>query len=269
MTIPFLGDLRLGDSLWEEVMYEFFFDRLKNGELLLGTILTMPSPETAELLSKAGFDWLFVDMEHTSIGVKDVQRILQAVGQEFPCLVRVPILDEVWIKKVLESGPTGIIVPHVNTPEEVEKILGWSKYPPAGTRSVGVSRAQGYGLSLQDYVSKANQTLIVLPQVEHIEAVRNLDSFVKIPGLSAIFVGPHDLSGSIGKLGQVEDPEVFGLIQDVQALCTKAGVVTGIFGMDAEAAKPYIDIGYSLVAVGTDTSHLIKSAQDTLQSLRE
>ena len=223
----------------------------------------------AELLSQTGFDWLFVDMEHTSLGVIEVQRILQAVGKEFPCLVRVPAMDEAWIKKVLESGPAGIIVPHVNTAEEVEKILRWSKYPPEGTRSTGISRAQGYGENLQDYMNKANQALVVVPQVEHIESVKNLESFVKIPGLSALFVGPYDLSGSVGKLGKVKDPEVHGMIQEVQAKCSQAGMVTGIFGVDAEAVKSYIDIGYSLIAVGTDTSYLSKSVHDTLRSLRK
>jgi 2-keto-3-deoxy-L-rhamnonate aldolase RhmA len=248
---------------------ESFLERLKNRDLMLGTILTLPSPDTAELLSQAGFDWLFVDMEHTSLGVKDVQRVLQAVGKEFPCLVRIPVLDEGWIKKTLESGPAGIIVPHVNTPEEAEKILRLSKYPPEGTRSVGISRAQGYGLNLQEYMRKANKTIAVVPQVEHVEAVKNLESFVKIPGLSALFVGPYDLSGSVGKLGNVTDPEVQRMIQKVQAICSKAGIATGIFGVDAEAVKSYIDIGYSLIAVGTDTSYLSKSVQDTLRSLRK
>lgn len=223
----------------------------------------------AELLSQAGFDWLFIDMEHTSLGVKDVQRILQAVGKEFPCLVRVPTMDEAWIKKVLESGPAGIIIPHVNTPEEVEKILRWSKYPPEGTRSIGISRAQDYGLNLQEYMEKANEMIAVVPQVEHIEAVKNLESFVKIPGLSAIFVGPYDLSGSVGKLGKVKDPEVHGMIQNVQTICSKTGIVTGIFGVDAEEVNPYIKIGYSLVAVGMDTSHVSRSVQQTLHALRK
>ena len=250
-------------------MNELFLDRLRKGDLLLGTILTLPSPEIAELLSQAGFDWLFVDMEHTSLGMQDVQRILQAVGKEFPCLVRVPAMDEVWIKKVLESGPAGIIVPHVNTADEIEKILRWSRYPPEGTRSAGISRAQGYGMNLQDYMSKSNQTLVMLPQVEHIEGVKNLESFVNIHGLSALFVGPYDLSGSVGKLGKVEDTEVQGMIQEVQSICSKAGIMTGIFGVDAEAVKSYIDIGYSLIAIGTDTSYLLESIQVTLQSLRK
>jgi len=259
----------LGDSLWEEVMYELFQDRLRSGDLLLGTIVTLPSPEMAELLSQAGFDWLFIDMEHTSLGVKDVQRILQAVGKEFPCLVRVPAMDEAWIKKVLESGPAGIIVPHVNTPEEIEKILRWSKYPPDGTRSVGISRAQGYGLNLQEYMEKANETIAIVPQVEHIDAVNNLDAIVKVRGLTSIFVGPYDLSGSIGKLGKVKDPEVHGMIQNVQTICSKTDIVTGIFGVDAEEVNSYIKIGYSLVAVGLDTSHVSKSVQQTLLSLRK
>ena len=249
-------------------MNEAFLRRLQSGDLLLGTILTLPSPEVAELLSQAGFDWLFVDMEHTSLGVNEVQRILQAVGREFPCLVRIPVMDATWIKKVLESGPAGIIVPHVNTPKDAEKILLWSKYPPEGTRSVGISRAQDYGLNLQDYMIKANENLVVVPQVEHIDAVNNLDHFVKIPGLSALFVGPYDLSGSIGKLGQVKDSEVQGLVQKVQEVCAEAGVTTGIFGVDAEAVKPYIDMGYSLIAVGTDTSFISKSVQDIIRSLR-
>ena len=231
--------------------------------------MTLPSPEIAELLSQAGFDWLFVDMEHTPLGVKDVQRILQAVGKEFPCLVRVPAMDEAWIKKVLECGPTGIIVPHVKTAEEIEKILRWSKYPPEGTRSAGIFRAQGYGMNLQDYMSKSNQNLVVLPQVEHVEAVENVESFVKIQGLSALFVGPYDLSGSVDKLGKVEDPEVRGMIQEVHSICSKAGLATGIFGVDAEAAESYIDMGYSLIAVGTDTSYLLEPIQNTLQSLRK
>jgi 2-dehydro-3-deoxyglucarate aldolase/4-hydroxy-2-oxoheptanedioate aldolase len=105
--------------------------------------------------------------------------------------------------------------------------------------------------------------------VEHIEAVKNLESFVKIPGLSAIFVGPYDLSGSVGKLGKVKDPEVHGMIQNVQTICSKTGIVTGIFGMDAEEVNPYIKIGYSLVAVGMDTSHVSKSVQQTLHALRK
>ncbi len=250
-------------------MNELFLNRLRKGDLLLGTILTLPSPEVAELLSRSGLDWLFVDMEHTLLDVQHVQRILQAVGKEFPCLVRIPSMDEALIRKVLETGPAGIVVPHVNTSEEVKTILRWSKYPPEGTRSVGISRAQGYGLSLEDYMDRANETLIVVPQVEHIDAVNNIESIVRVPGISAIFIGPYDLSGSMGKLGKLTDPEVQGLIQKVKEACLKAGLVPGIFGADAADAKHYIDIDFSLIAIGLDTSHLSMSIQQTLRLLKE
>lgn len=245
-----------------------FLTRLKKGELLLGTILTLPSPEVAELLSLSGLDWLFVDMEHTAIDIQDVQRILQAVGKDFPCLVRVPSMDEALIKKVLDTGPSGIIVPHVNTDREVEKIVRWCRYPPDGTRSTGISRAQGYGFHLEDYMASANENLAVIPQVEHVDAVEDIDSFVKVSGLSAVFVGPYDLSGSIGKLGKVEDPEVQDMIKRVKDACSEVGLAAGIFGKDTEAAKRYKDMGYSLLAVGVETSFFSTSVREMVLSLR-
>jgi 2-keto-3-deoxy-L-rhamnonate aldolase RhmA len=248
---------------------ESFLQRIMKGDLLLGTILTLPSPEVAEVLSRSGFDWLFVDMEHTQLDVAHVQQILQAVGRDFPCLVRVPSLDEAWIKKVLDTGPAGIIVPHVNTAEEVRTILRWTKYPPEGERSAGISRAQDYGLGLRDYMERANDNLAIVPQVEHKDAVDNIEAMAGIAGLNVIFVGPFDLSGSIGKLGQVNDPEVLGMIRKVKTVCAGEGIATGIFGVDAEAVKPYIDFGYTLIAVGTDTSFLSKSVGNALASLRK
>ncbi len=250
-------------------MDESFAKRLLKGELLLGTILTLPSPEVAEVLSKSGFDWLFVDMEHTPLDVGHVQRILQAVGRDFPCLVRVPSVDEGWIKKVLDAGAAGIIVPHVNTPGEVKKILRWSKYPPDGERSAGIARAQDYGLDLQEYMEKANRNLVIVPQVEHKDAVDNIEAIVEISGLTVLFVGPFDLSGSLGKLGKVDDPEVWKMIEIIRSACSRAGLIGGIFGVDADAVTPYIEAGYTLIAVGTDTGYLSRSVEQTLRTLRD
>jgi 2-dehydro-3-deoxyglucarate aldolase len=247
---------------------ESFLSRLKKRELLLGTILTLSSPEVAELLSLSGLDWLFVDMEHTTIDTRDIQRILQAAGKDFPCLVRVPSMDEAVIKRVLDTGPSGIIVPHVNTDREVEKILRWSKYPPEGTRSTGISRAQGYGFNFQDYMASANATLAVIPQVEHADAVDDVESYIKVPGLSAVFVGPYDLSGSIGKLGKVDSQEVQDMIKKVMSACSEVGMPAGIFAMDDETARQYQNMGFSLIAVGTDTSFLSSSIQEMVLSLR-
>jgi len=242
-----------------------FKQRLVNGERLLGTILTLPSPEVAEVLSLAGLDWLFVDMEHTVFDVAQVQAVLQAVGGDFPCLVRVPRMDEGWVKKVLDAGPAGIIVPHIRSAAEVKTLLGWCRYPPEGIRSVGISRAQGYGLKQQEYLKTANRDLLVLPQVEDREAVENIASIAGVEGLEALFVGPYDLAGSLGKSGRPGDPEVLGLIEHVAACCSKSGLAAGIFSPDVETAGSYLGLGYTLIAVGTDTSHFLGSIRKTLR----
>ncbi len=245
-----------------------FKERLKRGDLLIGTFLTIPSLEIAEILASAGFDWIFVDMEHAPFSLSDVLRILQVTEGKCPCIVRIPVLSEVWIKQVLDAGPAGIIIPHVNSADEVKKILNFGLYPPEGSRSVGISRAQEYGLKFKEYLERANHDIVVIPQVEHIEGVSNIQSIVEVPGISAIFLGPYDLSGSLGILGKVNEPEILESLKTVKLACRKAGVPTGIFGADVQAVKPYIDKGHTLIAVGTDTLMLGKTAKKIRSLLR-
>lgn len=245
-----------------------FRKRLRQKKLLIGTLQTLPSPEVAEILIETGFDWIFIDAEHAPYASGDVQRILQAAEGKCPCVVRVPLKDEIWIKRVLDAGPAGIIVPHVNSAREAEEIIQMCMYPPQGRRSVGISRAQGYGMKFQDYVKNANQHMAVILQIEHTDAVRNIESIVGVPGVSAVFVGPYDLSGSLGLLGNVSDSEVKKSIEKVREACERAGLAAGIFGVDAEAVKPYIESGYTLIAVGTDSLFLGKEARQTLRALR-
>lgn len=249
-------------------MKQAFQQRLKQGDLLIGTFMTLPSPEIAEIFAEMGFDWLFVDMEHTTLDVKDVQRILQAAAEKCACIVRVPNKDEEWLKKVLDAGADGVIIPHVNTTNEVRHIVRTCLYPPDGSRSVGLSRAQKYGLQFEDYVEDANQTIAIIPQVEHIDGVRNIEEIVKVPGISAVFIGPYDLSGSLGKLGEIKDPQVQKSIANIKDACTEAGLPVGIFSMDADAASLYIEQGFTLITVGMDILFLGKSAEETLRELR-
>ena len=134
-----------------------FNERLRNEETLIGTIVSVPSPEVAEVLSLAGFDWLFIDMEHGAIDITAAQHMLQAADAVTPCLIRVPSQEEVWIKKCLDMGAAGIIVPHVNSADEARRVLAWAKYPPRGSRSVGIGRAHGYGPRFLDYMNRANE----------------------------------------------------------------------------------------------------------------
>jgi 2-dehydro-3-deoxyglucarate aldolase/4-hydroxy-2-oxoheptanedioate aldolase len=246
-----------------------FKQRLERGDLLIGAFMTLPSPEIAEIFAELGFDWLFVDMEHTTLDIEDVQYILQAAGDKCACLVRVPDKSEVWLKKVLDAGADGVIIPHVNTAEEVRFIIQTCLYPPDGSRSVGMSRAQRYGLRFDDYLENANKTVAVIPQIEHIDGVNDIEEIVKVPGITALFIGPYDLSGSLGKLGEIEDPEVQKSITHIKDICTQEGLPVGIFSMGVEVTSSYIEQGFTLMTVGVDIQFIGDSAKDTLKKLRK
>jgi 2-keto-3-deoxy-L-rhamnonate aldolase RhmA len=249
-------------------MNQTFRDQLKQGKPLMGTFLTLSSPEVAEILAGVGMDWLLIDMEHAPFSMRDVQQILQAINGQCPCIVRVPQGNEEWIKRILDTGADGLLLPHVNSAGQAGQIVQYCKYPPDGIRSVGLSRAHKYGLRFQEYVARANDEIAVIIQVEDIEAVKNINTITAVTGVDAIFIGPYDLSGSMAKLGQVQDPEVRDQIEKVRQACMKAGMPLGIFGVDSDAVRPYIDLGFTMIAIGTDTQMLIRSARMELDKVR-
>lgn len=244
-----------------------FAARVRAGELMLGTVVSFPSAETAELLSHCGFDWLFIDAEHGGFNPQECIPLLQAAGN-CPCLVRVPSHDEVWLKKALDIGPAGIIVPQVNDAEAARKIIKLCKYPPLGSRGMGLSRASQYGLNLPDYIGHANDSVAVILQAEHKDAAENIEAIVEVEGIDAILVGPFDMSASVGKPGQTGDPEVQALIERVTQVCRDRGVslATAVAGM--EDARDYINKGYTLVSAGADSLHLANSAKQLLAGLK-
>jgi len=246
-----------------------FRARLIAGEVLIGPVVTLPVPEVAEILVGLGFDWLFVDAEHAPIGIRDAQALLQAAGPGCPCLVRVPAGEEVWIKSALDIGAAGVIVPQVHTAQQAERVVRLCKYPPQGTRGVGVARAQGYGRRLAEYLDTANEQVAVVVQAESAEAVRNIRSIAQVPGIDAVLIGPYDLSSSLGKVGQLADPDVTEAIATVTEACLDAGVRLGIFGTNALAVQPFIEQGFTLIAVGIDTLFLAQAAGDILSDLAQ
>ncbi len=250
-------------------MTHMFRQKLRDGELLVGTLSTLPSPEIAEVLAGLLFDWLFIDTEHGSFGALDAQALLQAAGSRCPCLVRVPAGQEVWIKKALDIGAAGVIVPQVNSVEQAERVVRLCKYPPEGTRGVGIARAHGYGLQFQEYVDSANEAVAVVIQIEHADALEDVAAIVSVPGIDAVLIGPYDLSASLGKMGQVTDPKVQDAIAHIRETCLAAGVRLGAFGVDAAAVQPFIDQGFTLIAVGTDMLFLIQGAAEALSQISE
>ena len=231
-------------------------------------MLTIPAPEVAEMIAKCGFDWLFMDGEHSPLSTLDWQRMLQAVAGRAAGIIRVAENSEAAIKKVLDIGADGIIAPQVNNAELARRIVAWCKYPPAGKRGVGLARAQGYGLDFADYVESANDDIAVIVQAEHIDAIDNIDEIVEVEGIDAVFIGPYDLSASMNKMGQVDDPEVVAAIDRVTRACRHKGIALGYFGLDAEAVQPYIDQGYRLICTGVDAGFVTQGAQQVLQQLK-
>src|SRR6516225_1953431 len=153
-------------------------DALRQPKPLIGTLVTTASPEIAEVLALAGFDWLFIDLEHGSLSIQDAQRAIQAVAGRCFTVVRVPEATAENIKRVLDTGCDGIIAPHVNSAEEARSIVALAKYPPEGERSVGLARAHSYGLNFADYVATANDRVAIIVQIEHKDAVVNVEEIV-------------------------------------------------------------------------------------------
>jgi len=244
-----------------------FRQRLKSGERLLGTMITLASAETAEVLASTGFDWFFLDNEHSPMEAVELQRVMQGAGST-PCAVRVSHSAEVPIKKALDIGAAGIIAPQVNSAEQAAQVVSWAKYAPVGTRGVGIGRAHGYGLKFQDYVSHANDEVAVIVQAEHVDAVNNIEAIARVPGVDAVLIGPYDLSASLGCLGEVTHPEVVAAIDRVTAACRTVNLPLGIFGLSAQAVQPYIERGYTLIVAGADTVFLGNAARQLLAQVK-
>ncbi len=245
-----------------------FRDRLRAGERLIGTLLGLPSPELAEIAAAAGFDWLFLDMEHGALGPGDVVRVLQAVPPPCAVLVRVPELRETWIQKALDAGAAGVIIPHVDDAAAAARAVHWAKYPPQGGRSVGFTRAGGYGARFQEHVETANDRTVVVAQVEHIDGVTDIEDILGTAGVDAVFVGPYDLSASLGKPGAVQDPEVRTALETVAAACARRRVPSGVFAADAAGAAQALAQGFSLVCAGLDVGLYARAAGELVRALR-
>jgi len=171
--------------------------KLRAGEPAIGTFMALGSTLGAEQLAHLGFDWLVIDQEHGAIDATLTQSLLQAISTtDTVPLIRVPWNSGDWIKRALDAGAYGLVVPMVNTREEAEAAVQATRYPPLGSRSIGGSRTRLYGGA--DYVEKANDEILLIVQIEHIDAVRNAREILGVPGVDAYFIGPGDLCASMG-----------------------------------------------------------------------
>ena len=244
---------------------------LKEGKPAVGTWLSLGNITAARFLARAGFDWLTVDIEHSLVGIETAVHMWGAIA-DAGCtpLARVPSCRHDHIKRVLDNGGHGVVVPMVCTPEEAREGVAACLYPPHGTRSVGGAvHALNFGTTPADYYAKANDELLIVLQCEHIDAVRNFDAVYGVTGVDAVFVGPNDLAASMrtpdGK------PPAAGAFQqalaDILAGCKRLGVAAGIHTFGVDEAKAKIAEGWQFVAVNSELKFMMDGAKATLDGL--
>ena len=245
-------------------------DKLLKGEKTIGAWAQSMSPVTAEIMAQAGFDWIMIDMEHAPGGFDTTMSQVQAMDRS-NCvpLVRAPWNDAVAIKRILDTGVMGVLVPYVNSAMEAEEAVKACKYPPLGIRGVaGSPKAAGYGQNVMEYIKAANDKILVLTAVETGEAVTNLDEILKVPGLDGIFIGPMDLATSMGYLGDPGQPEVQSAIKEVEEKVMAAGKVLASIGGSWEQAQMKYDRGYQMLMLMSDTVSLAALATQKVKEFK-
>ncbi|GAB4029674.1 HpcH/HpaI aldolase family protein [Spirosoma gilvum] len=246
-----------------------FKEKLRSGQTLYGLTLTVGTPQLAELIGLLGFDWVWIEAEHTTMGLDTIQAQLQALsGTGTQAVVRVDCNDQTIIKRVLDTGPDGIIIPNVNTPEEAQKAIKFTKYPPLGERGIGLARAQGYGLTLGSYVKTANDNVATIFMIEHITAVQNIHEILKVEGLDAVIIGSLDLAGSMNLQNDLGSPLIETEVQKVIAACKEANMPCGMFVGDPAQAKARIEQGIHLLTLGADVILLASAAKNVLDAVK-
>lgn len=238
--------------------------KLRDRERLFAGWISYSHPSITETFARAGFDFIAIDMEHSTITVEQAQRIIAAAQSEGSlCLPRPVSHSNDWIKPLLESGADGILIQMVNTPAELEALLSHIKYSPKGRRSFGVNRAHAYGWDFDEYVRTWNDTSSFIIQVESIEAVENIDALVRYDDVDGVMLGPYDISGSLGVPGKLDHPEVIKASRKVIDACKRAGKSCGTQLSDPtrENIQALFDLGHTYAILGSDLFVLWKWAE--------
>lgn len=229
--------------------------RLSKKELTIGSWITMGHNEVAEIMAMAGFDWLVVDMEHSAVTLSVAQSLIQVIGLcGVPPLVRVGENDPNLIKRVMDAGAEGVVVPMVNSKDDAERAVSSVYYPPRGSRGVGLTRAQSYGADFEGYRKTSGAESVVIVQVEHIKAVENLEDILKTDGVDGFIVGPYDLSGSLGVPGEFDHPDVVGALDRIKEVSRSMDALSGFHSVssDPKEAVKKIKEGYKFVGYSLD-----------------
>lgn len=237
---------------------------------IIGTWQTLYSPEISEILCDMGFSFVTIDLEHSPMDLSHAARLIQVIilkGKT--ALVRLGSHDENIIKRVMDMGATGVIIANIKTAEDAEKIVKAAKYPPFGTRGVGLSRAQKYGEGFEEYLKWNAESGIVIAQIEHIDAIANIEEILSVKGLSGTMIGPYDLSGSMGYPGEFQREDVKEAVGRYLEACKKLNHPPGyhVVSSDSKDLIPYIEAGYKFLPFGFDAKFMIDMCKSSLSGV--
>ena len=230
--------------------------KIRSKEITLGSWITIGNGSVAEIMANAGFDWLVIDLEHSFISIEtagELIRVIDLCGKS--PLVRITSGDADQIKRVLDAGAHGIIVPSINTVCQAEAVVAATRYAPHGFRGVGLGRAQGYGASFNEYLEFQNNLgPLVIVMIEHIDALKDLVNILSVPGVDGFIIGPYDLSCSLGIPGELDRPEFLDVLNKIKAIGEEVGCPTGIHLVEPNEAllEKYVESGYNFIAYGVD-----------------
>lgn len=229
-------------------------EKLAQGKSVFGTFIMTNGLDTAEILSYTGVDCIMIDGEHGSMDLETAGRMVSLIKPRTTPLLRVPINEVSLVKRGLDTGALGLMIPMINTREDAEKAVLYCKYPPVGVRGMGVGRAVLFGApaeEVRDYYRDANSETLVIVQVEHYLAVENIDEILSVPGIDIAFIGPMDLSTSMGISGQLTHPDVLNSCRKVIEACKKHNVIPGTMTWTG-GMKQHMDMGFKFLLGGID-----------------
>ncbi|AXF85986.1 4-hydroxy-2-oxo-heptane-1,7-dioate aldolase [Ephemeroptericola cinctiostellae] len=254
----------------KDVLHNTFKQALKNGDVVLGMWLGLASPYSAELLANTGYDWLLIDGEHAPNDVHSILAQLQAIAP-YDCQPVVRLIEgqTALIKQVLDLGAQTVLIPMVESATQAAQLVAATRYPPEGIRGVGSALARGSRWNqIPNYLQRANHEICVLLQVESVAGLAQLDGIAATEGVDGVFFGPSDLAASMGYTGQPNHPDVVAaIIQGIQKT-REHQKATGVLATDLKLAQMYLEAGAQFVAIGVDTSMLMQSAKNTLDTIR-
>ncbi|MEM7550367.1 MAG: aldolase/citrate lyase family protein [Bacteroidota bacterium] len=238
---------------------------LKSNQISIGTWITIGHLSMVEILLTADFDWFAIDLEHSVINLETTQQMISTINQSGKSsLVRVSKNEEVVIKRVMDAGATGVIIPMVCSKEDAQKAINYVKYPPVGKRGVGLARAQKFGIGFEEYRMWLKEESVIICQIEHINGVKNLKDILSLNEVDGIIIGPYDLSASLGKPGQFEDKEVMDAIRVIEEICKELDKPLGmhVIPPDHIQLNDKIRKGYSFLGFSLDFLFLGEKARE-------